>query len=211
GRAPPDARPPPRARKPPISPPLSPPPPPQRSIPPPISLSKHARRCQLAAAVVYDRGRALRYSPPCRARAEGRDSNGHRGKDASKGTGGGFRPLSIAPFHRRAGRRARNPARGERCVAAEKVSIATARDAISSNSNSAFTRDGRSRMTIQRILLACIAIVGGASAVYGQEVTVKVGTVRSISTATILWAVEKGYFKDYGIKIVTETLDTAAN
>src|SRR5712691_602420 len=62
-----------------------------------------------------------------------------------------------------------------------------------------------------RALLACLAIVGGASAVYGQEVTVKVGTVRSISTATILWAVEKGYFKEYGIKVVTDTLDTAAN
>src|SRR5262249_11242237 len=36
--------------------------PPQRSIHSPISLSKHARRCQLAAAVVYDRGRALRYN-----------------------------------------------------------------------------------------------------------------------------------------------------
>ena len=66
-------------------------------------------------------------------------------------------------------------------------------------------------MTVQRALLACLAIIGGASAVYGQEVTVKVGAVRSISTAAILWGVEKGYFKDYGIKVVTETLDTAAN
>jgi NitT/TauT family transport system substrate-binding protein len=68
---------------------------------------------------------------------------------------------------------------------------------------------------IQRSLLACLAIIAGAG-IYGQavhagEVTVRVGTVRSISTATILWAVEKGYFKDYGIKVVTETLDTAAN
>jgi NitT/TauT family transport system substrate-binding protein len=66
---------------------------------------------------------------------------------------------------------------------------------------------------LQRILLACLGIVGlpltaPASA---QEVTVKVGAVRSISTATILWGVEKGYFKEYGIKVVTETLDTAAN
>ena len=38
-----------------------------------------------------------------------------------------------------------------------------------------------------------------------QEVIVKVGTVRSISTATILWAIGKGYFKEYGIKVVTET------
>src|SRR6266511_2697637 len=68
---------------------------------------------------------------------------------------------------------------------------------------------------LQRILLACLGIVGVGSpvtpAASAQEVTVKVGTVRSISTATILWGVEKGYFKDYGIKVVTETLDTAAN
>src|SRR3984893_2186610 len=68
---------------------------------------------------------------------------------------------------------------------------------------------------IKRSLLACLAVIAGAG-IYGQtahagEVTVRVGTVRSISTATILWAVEKGYFKDYGIKVVTETLDTAAN
>jgi NitT/TauT family transport system substrate-binding protein len=62
----------------------------------------------------------------------------------------------------------------------------------------------------QRCLLACLLAIG-ASAAQAQEVTVKVGTVRSISTATILWAVEKGYFKEYGIKVVTETLDTAAN
>jgi NitT/TauT family transport system substrate-binding protein len=66
-------------------------------------------------------------------------------------------------------------------------------------------------MTVRRTLLACLAIIGGASAAYAQEVTVKVGAVRSISTAAILWGVDKGYFKDYGIKVVTETLDTAAN
>jgi NitT/TauT family transport system substrate-binding protein len=69
-------------------------------------------------------------------------------------------------------------------------------------------------MTLQRTLLACLAMVGGACidhAAQAQEITVKVGTVRSISTATILWAVEKGYFKQAGVKVVTETLDTAAN
>ena len=35
--------------------------------------------------------------------------------------------------------------------------------------------------------------------------------MRSISTVTILWAAEKGYFKEFGIKVVTENLDTAAN
>ncbi len=73
-------------------------------------------------------------------------------------------------------------------------------------------------MTLQRTrtLLAGLAVIGGVSIAHlpvaqAQEVTVKVGTVRSISTATILWAVEKGYFKDHGIKVVTENLDTAAN
>src|ERR1700716_478651 len=71
-------------------------------------------------------------------------------------------------------------------------------------------------LVIKRPLLACLALIGGAGiatdrVAQAQEVTVKVGTVRSISTATILWAAEKGYFKEYGIKVVTETLDTAAN
>ena len=38
-----------------------------------------------------------------------------------------------------------------------------------------------------------------------------IGTVRSISTVAILWAVERGYFKEYGIRVVNENLDTAAN
>ena len=66
-------------------------------------------------------------------------------------------------------------------------------------------------MRLRRILFASIAIIAGDLAVNAQEVTVKVGTVRSISTATILWGVEKGYFKEHGINVVTETLDTAAN
>jgi NitT/TauT family transport system substrate-binding protein len=64
----------------------------------------------------------------------------------------------------------------------------------------------------QRTLLACLAI-GAAfnAAARAQEVTVKVGTVRSISTVSILWAVERGYFKEFGIKVVNENFDTASN
>jgi len=50
-------------------------------------------------------------------------------------------------------------------------------------------------MRLRRILFASFAIVATALAANAQELTVKVGTVRSISTATILWGVEKGYFK----------------
>jgi len=63
----------------------------------------------------------------------------------------------------------------------------------------------------KRILLVCIAAMASTVRAPAQEVTVKVGTVRSISTVAILWAAEKGYFKDYGIKVVNEDLDTAAN
>jgi hypothetical protein len=47
---------------------------------------------------------------------------------------------------------------------------------------------------LQRILLACLGIVGLplTAPAWAQEVTVKVGAVRSISTATILWGIEKG-------------------
>ena len=92
------------------------------------------------------------------------------------------------------------------------ASNATTRDAIAllRNSapipNSARARiEGRKPMTpvFQRILLACLAFGGiaCAPAVGAEDITVKVGTVRSITTATILWASEKGYFKDYGIKV----------
>ena len=66
-------------------------------------------------------------------------------------------------------------------------------------------------MTLQRSLLVVLGLLGGTFAAHAQEVTVKIGTVRSISTVSILWAVEKGYFKEFGIKVVNENLDTAAN
>ena len=55
-------------------------------------------------------------------------------------------------------------------------------------------------MTVQRALLACLAIIGGASAVYGQEVTVKVGAVRSISTAAILWGSRRAISKTTALR-----------
>src|SRR6266571_5831106 len=44
-----------------------------------------------------------------------------------------------------------------------------------------------------------------------QETTVKIGLVKSISNAANLWAIEKGYFREVGIKLVPEDLDTSAN
>jgi NitT/TauT family transport system substrate-binding protein len=64
---------------------------------------------------------------------------------------------------------------------------------------------------LKRNLLLCLAIAGGAAAAHAQDVTVKVGIVKSISSVATLTAIEKGYFKAFGIKVETENLDTSAN
>ncbi len=64
---------------------------------------------------------------------------------------------------------------------------------------------------LKRNLLVLIAILGGAAAAQAQDVTVKVGMVKSISSVATLTAIEKGYFKAFGIKVETEDLDTSAN
>jgi len=62
-----------------------------------------------------------------------------------------------------------------------------------------------------RSLLACFVVLGGALAAHAQGVTVKVGTVKSISTVATLTAIERGYFKEFGIKVETEDLNTSSN
>src|SRR6202047_123080 len=64
---------------------------------------------------------------------------------------------------------------------------------------------------LKRTLLVLLAVSGGAAAAHAQDVTVKVGMVKSISSVATLTAIEKGYFKAFGIKVETEDLDTSAN
>ncbi len=66
-------------------------------------------------------------------------------------------------------------------------------------------------MKLKRTLLVSVAVAGVAGAAHAQDVTVKVGMVKSITSVVALTAMEKGYFKEYGIKVETEFLDTAAN
>src|SRR5215208_6596095 len=62
---------------------------------------------------------------------------------------------------------------------------------------------------------AMFAIWAGAAAMLGtaaaQEATIRVGMARSTSNAAELMAIEKGYFKEYGIKLEMEDLDSSAN
>jgi NitT/TauT family transport system substrate-binding protein len=64
---------------------------------------------------------------------------------------------------------------------------------------------------LRQKLLAIATLLAGTCILNAQEATVHVGMVRSISSVATLNAIEKGYFKDVGIKVVTEDIDTSAN
>src|SRR4030095_15892057 len=50
-----------------------------------------------------------------------------------------------------------------------------------------------------------------ACAAQAQETTVKVGMARSVSNAAELIAIEKGYFREHGIKLDIDLLDCSAH
>lgn len=60
------------------------------------------------------------------------------------------------------------------------------------------------------ILLAALSI-GGNTAAGAQEKTIKVGIARSTSNAAELMALKHGYFKEAGIKLEWDDIDTTAN
>ena len=62
-----------------------------------------------------------------------------------------------------------------------------------------------------RNLTVLLALASAVAAARADDVTVKVGMVKSISSVATLTAIEKGYFKAFGIKVETEDLDTSAN
>jgi NitT/TauT family transport system substrate-binding protein len=64
---------------------------------------------------------------------------------------------------------------------------------------------------LTRSFIIGFALLGAAASAQAQDVTVKVGIVKSISSVATLTAIEKGYFKAFGIKVETEDLDTSAN
>ena len=64
---------------------------------------------------------------------------------------------------------------------------------------------------LNRLLVAAFAIAVSAGAASAQEVTIKIGLVKSISNAANLWGIQQGFMKEAGIRLVVEDLDTSAN
>src|SRR5262245_36012745 len=63
----------------------------------------------------------------------------------------------------------------------------------------------------RRAALVALALAAWCGPAPAQETTVKIGLVKSISNAANLWGIEKGYFREVGIKLQLEELDTSAN
>ena len=66
-------------------------------------------------------------------------------------------------------------------------------------------------MRIRALAAAVAVLVAGHPAALGQEQVVKVGVVRSVATAVNAVAVEKGYFRENGIRADFVDLDTSAD
>lgn len=74
--------------------------------------------------------------------------------------------------------------------------------------DSALARTARASWALGVAAVLISAATAGAAA---DETTVHVGLVRSITSGVTYDAIEKGYFKEVGIKVQPEDLDTSAN
>jgi NitT/TauT family transport system substrate-binding protein len=66
-------------------------------------------------------------------------------------------------------------------------------------------------MTGRLAVLICVAAACVQGHALAQDTTLRVGLARSTSNAAELMAIERGYFKEYGIKLEIEDLDSSAN
>jgi NitT/TauT family transport system substrate-binding protein len=66
-------------------------------------------------------------------------------------------------------------------------------------------------MKISGGLLLALGVAGVIAPSHAQEHTVRIGMARSISNSAELMAIHNGYFKEHGIKLDMEELDSSAN
>ncbi|HVG52646.1 MAG TPA: ABC transporter substrate-binding protein [Xanthobacteraceae bacterium] len=64
---------------------------------------------------------------------------------------------------------------------------------------------------MKRIVLAAAALAAFSVSAPAQETVVKVGTARAISVGATLYAIEKGYFKEAGVKLDMDYINSSAD
>jgi NitT/TauT family transport system substrate-binding protein len=64
---------------------------------------------------------------------------------------------------------------------------------------------------MKRFILAAIALTAWTAPAAAQETTIKVGTARAISVGATLYAIEHGFFKEAGIKLDMEYINSSAD
>jgi NitT/TauT family transport system substrate-binding protein len=62
---------------------------------------------------------------------------------------------------------------------------------------------------MRALLLVLLAVLGLAGSARAEE-TVRIGTIRSVTNASILIGIERGWFKEYGIKVELEYLQSSS-
>jgi ABC-type nitrate/sulfonate/bicarbonate transport system substrate-binding protein len=62
--------------------------------------------------------------------------------------------------------------------------------------------EGATAMQVWRTFpIVCLAMAASTGIGHAQDVTIKVGMVKSITSVVALLAIDKGYFKEFGIKV----------
>jgi NitT/TauT family transport system substrate-binding protein len=64
---------------------------------------------------------------------------------------------------------------------------------------------------LRSVLVVVLGVAGACGAAWSQETTIRIGIARSTSNAAELMALKNGYFKEYGIKLEWDDIDTTAN
>src|SRR6266571_671327 len=64
---------------------------------------------------------------------------------------------------------------------------------------------------MRRAALSALTVAAATTAAAAAERTIRVGMVRTLSAGAMLIAVERGYFKELGLDIVIDELDSSAN
>jgi NitT/TauT family transport system substrate-binding protein len=64
---------------------------------------------------------------------------------------------------------------------------------------------------VGRLVLACVGTLGLCGVAGAQETTLRIGMARSTSNSAELMATERGYFKEHGIKLEQDDIESSAN